>query len=158
MPYWLREAVKQENGRKKTCQRQVDISVKNTGQNDRILLRMADGLAIMKKKGKEEYQIVLNKKIDILKDIDVISGKKFQYLLVENTLYRCDKNYENTTFKLLKILKDNFMTELTFGKEQLPELFSVILFFIISFVLSLTLNVALTAVLYKNWVDTQLHK
>lgn len=82
---------------------------------------------IMKKKGKEEYQIVLNKKIDILKDIDVISGKEFQYLLVENTLYRCDKNYENTTFKLLKILKDNFMTELTFGKEQLPELFSVIL-------------------------------
>ena len=82
---------------------------------------------IMKKKGKEEYQIVLNKKIDILKDIDVISGKEFQYLLVENTLYRCDKNYESTTFKLLKILKDNFMTELTFGKEQLPELFSVIL-------------------------------
>lgn len=53
MPYWLREAVKQETGRKKTCHRQVDISVKNTGQNDKILLRMADGLAIMKKKGKE---------------------------------------------------------------------------------------------------------
>jgi len=34
----------------------------------------------------------------------------------------------------------------------------VILFFIISFMLSLTLNVALTAVLYKNWVDKQLHK
>ena len=28
VPYWLREAVKQETGRKKTCQRQVDISVK----------------------------------------------------------------------------------------------------------------------------------
>jgi len=34
----------------------------------------------------------------------------------------------------------------------------VILFFIISFMLSLTLNVALAAVLYKNWVDKQLHK
>lgn len=34
----------------------------------------------------------------------------------------------------------------------------VILFFIISLMLSLTLNVALTAVLYKNWVDKQLHK
>ena len=34
----------------------------------------------------------------------------------------------------------------------------VIQFFIISFMLSLTLNVALTAVLYKNWVDKQLHK
>ncbi len=33
-----------------------------------------------------------------------------------------------------------------------------ILFLIISLMLSLTLNVALTAVLYKNWVDKQLHK
>ncbi len=29
------------------------ISTKNIGRNDGILLRMADGLAIMKKKGKE---------------------------------------------------------------------------------------------------------
>ena len=34
----------------------------------------------------------------------------------------------------------------------------VILFLIISLMLSLTLNVALAAVLYKNWVDKQLHK
>ena len=37
-------------------------------------------------------------------------------------------------------------------------MFEVILFFIISLMLSLTLNVALAAVLYKNWVDKQLHK
>ena len=43
------------NWKKKTCQRQVDISVKNIGQNDRILLRMADGLAIMKKKERKEF-------------------------------------------------------------------------------------------------------
>ena len=34
----------------------------------------------------------------------------------------------------------------------------VILVFVISLMLSLTLNVALAAVLYKNWVDKQLHK
>ena len=34
----------------------------------------------------------------------------------------------------------------------------VILFLIKSLMFSLTLNVALTAVLYKNWVDKQLHK
>ena len=34
----------------------------------------------------------------------------------------------------------------------------VIVFFIISFMLTLTLSVALAAVLYKNWVDKQLHK
>ena len=34
----------------------------------------------------------------------------------------------------------------------------VILFLIISLMLSLTLNVAFASVLYKNWVDKQLHK
>ena len=82
---------------------------------------------VMKKKGKEEYQIVLNKKIDIMRDINIINGREYKYLLIDNTLYRCDKKYEQTTFKLLKMLKDNFMTELIFGKEQLPELFSIIL-------------------------------
>ena len=53
MPYWLREAVKQETGRKKDLSEAGRYLRKNTGQNDRILLRMADGLAIMKKKGKE---------------------------------------------------------------------------------------------------------
>ena len=82
---------------------------------------------VMKKKGKEDYQIVLNKKIDIMRDINIINGREYKYLLIDNTLYRCDKKYEQTTFKLLKMLKDNFMTELIFGKEQLPELFSIIL-------------------------------
>ena len=82
---------------------------------------------VMKKKGKEEYQIVLNKKIDIMRDIDIINGREYKYLLIDDVLYRCDKKYEQTTFKLLKMLKDNFMTELMFGKEQLPELFSIIL-------------------------------
>ena len=82
---------------------------------------------VMKKRSKEEYQIVLNKKIDIMRDIDIIIGKEYKYLLIDDVLYRCDKKYEQTTFKLLKMLKDNFMTELIFGKEQLPELFSIIL-------------------------------
>ena len=82
---------------------------------------------VMKKKGKEEYQIVLNKKVDIMRDIDIINGREYKYLLIDDVLYRCDKKYEQTTFKLLKMLKDNFITELIFGKEQLPELFSIIL-------------------------------
>ena len=82
---------------------------------------------VMKKRGKEEYQIILNKKLDINREIEILSGKNYKYILIENKLYRCDKRYEETTLKLLKMLKENFITELTFGKEQLPELFSVIL-------------------------------
>ena len=45
-----------------------------------------------------------------------------------------------------------------FVGEVVMFMVKVILFFIISFMLSLTLNVALATVLYKNWVDKQLHK
>ena len=45
-----------------------------------------------------------------------------------------------------------------FVGEVVMFMFRVMLFLIISLMLSLTLNVALTAVLYKNWVDKQLHK
>ncbi len=82
---------------------------------------------VMKKKGKEEYKIVLNKDIDIMRDIELLKGKAYTYILFDNKLYRCDKKYEQTTIKLLKMLKNNYLTELVFGKEQLPELFSVIL-------------------------------
>lgn len=82
---------------------------------------------VMKKKGKEEYKIVLNKDIDIMRDIEILKGKDYKYILLDNKLYKCDQKYEQTTIKLLKMLKNNYLTELVFGKEQLPELFSVIL-------------------------------
>ena len=82
---------------------------------------------VMKKKGKEEYKIVLNEDIDIMREIEILRGKDYTYILFDNKLYRCDKKYEKTTIKLLKMLKNNYLTELVFGKEQLPELFSVIL-------------------------------
>ena len=44
------------------------------------------------------------------------------------------------------------------NREVTRNIVKVILFFIISYMFSLTLNVALIAVLYKNWVDKQLHK
>ena len=82
---------------------------------------------VMKKKGKEEYKIVLNKDIDIMRNVEILKGKDYKYILLDNKLYRCDKKYEQTTIKLLRMLKNSYLTELVFGKEQLPELFSVIL-------------------------------
>lgn len=52
---------------------------------------------------------------------------KNKYILQENKLYRCNKEYENTTLRLIEMFKDNFITELILGKEQLPELFTIIL-------------------------------
>ena len=72
---------------------------------------------VMKKKGKEEYKIVLNKDIDIMRDIEILKGKDYKYILLDNKLYKCDPKYEQTTIKLLKMLKNNYLTELVFGKE-----------------------------------------
>ncbi len=82
---------------------------------------------VIQPKGKDEYEIVPNEDIDILREIEILQGKEYQYILLENKLYRCTTKYEKTTLKLLEKFKDNFITELVFGKEQLPELFSVIL-------------------------------
>ena len=82
---------------------------------------------IMENKAKEEYTIKLNKKIDILRDVEILKGKQYKYMLYKNTLYRCSKEYEDTTLRLIEIFKENFLTELILGKEQLPELFSVVL-------------------------------
>ena len=82
---------------------------------------------IIQPKGKSEYQIVANKEIDVLREIEILEGRQFKYILLGNEFYRCSAKYEKTTLKLLKKFKDNFYTELVFGKEQLPELYSVIL-------------------------------
>lgn len=82
---------------------------------------------VVQKEEKNEYKMIPNKEIDILREIDILSGKQYKYILEENTLYRCSKKYEQTTLKLLTIMKNNYLTELILGKEQLPELFSVIL-------------------------------
>lgn len=82
---------------------------------------------VMQRKGKNEYEITTNEDIDILRDVEILNGEKYKYILQNNVLYRCNQKYEQTTLKLLKMLKDNFITELVFGKEQLPEFFSVVL-------------------------------
>ena len=82
---------------------------------------------VIQPKGKSEFQILPSENIDILREIEILQGREHKYLLLENKLYRCSKKYENTTLKLFKKLKDGFITELVFGKKELPELFSVIL-------------------------------
>ncbi|MCI8273332.1 MAG: DEAD/DEAH box helicase [Clostridia bacterium] len=82
---------------------------------------------IIKKKGKNEYKLTINQKINIQREIETFQGKENQYVMQNNVLYRCTKNYEETILKLIKMLKENFLTEIIFSEEQLPELYTVIL-------------------------------
>ena len=98
-------------------------------QEEKVQLRdeNPDLYFILQRKNKKEYKITINQKIDLLREIEILQGKEHKYILIKNAIYRCDKEFEHTILKLLKIFKENFLTELVLGEEQLPELFSVIL-------------------------------
>ena len=64
--------------------------------------------------------------IDIYK-ISIIKGKKYKYILGEDKLYKCSKEFENTNLKLLEIYRQNYMTEVDLGSDELIQLFSVII-------------------------------
>ena len=77
----------------------------------------------IKEEGNNEYKIVTN--IDVY-DYEIIEGRKYVYFLMNNILYKCDKNFEETTLKLLQIFRDNFTSEILLKKSDLPQLFSLV--------------------------------
>lgn len=78
----------------------------------------------LKKINDDEYCIEPN--IDIFK-VTVIKGKQYKYVLNEKKLCRCTKEFENSNLKLLELFRKNYMTEVLLGKEELSQLFSVIM-------------------------------
>lgn len=79
---------------------------------------------IFQKVNEENYTITPN--IDIYK-VNIIKGKKYKYILDEEKMYRCTKEFENSNIKLLELFRQNYITEVKFGKGELPELFSIIM-------------------------------
>lgn len=78
----------------------------------------------LKKIDNEQYAIMPN--IEIF-NVTIIKGKKYKYVLDQKKLYRCSKEFENTNLKLLELFRQNYMTEVLLGKEELAPLFSVII-------------------------------
>lgn len=78
----------------------------------------------LKKSNEKEYIIQAN--FDIYKTI-ILKGKNYKYVLTNDKLYRCSKEFEDTNLKLVFLFKENYLTQITFGKNELGELFSVIL-------------------------------
>ena len=78
----------------------------------------------LKKTENGEYSIIPSMEVF---NVAIIKGKKYKYVLDQTKLYRCTKEFENTNLKLLEMFRENYMTEVTLGKEELPQLFSVII-------------------------------
>ena len=91
--------------------------VEFTEQNPKIDFKL-------EKISEDEYRIVAD--FDIYK-IVILKGKEYKYVLTGDKLYRCDSEFENTTLKLLKLFRENFLTQVSLGKNELSELFSIVL-------------------------------
>lgn len=70
------------------------------------------------------YSIIPN--IDIY-SYDIIHGKDYIYILLKDTLYRCEKSFENTVLKTLDIYKRNYTNEIYLKtEEELKDFFSIV--------------------------------
>ncbi|MBR3674281.1 MAG: DEAD/DEAH box helicase [Clostridia bacterium] len=70
-----------------------------------------------------EYRIVPN--VDIY-EYNIIQGKDFVYFEYKNNIYKCSKEFNDTTLKILQMYRKNFTTEIKLQKQELSTLFSVI--------------------------------
>ena len=79
----------------------------------------------LQKENKEEYNLSCN--IETHNDYNILQGKGYVYYLTRDNLYRCSKEYKETTLKLLEVFRRNYTNQIKFGKEEMSKFFSVVL-------------------------------
>lgn len=77
----------------------------------------------LQKATENEYTIIAD--FDIYKTI-ILKGKAYKYILTDTKLYRCSPEFENTNLRLLKLFRENYSKQVLLGKNELKELFSII--------------------------------
>ena len=79
----------------------------------------------LEKISQKEYKLMCS--IDTYNTYEILQGKKYTYFLLGDKIYRCTKEYEETTLKLLEVFRRNFTREIKFSKDQVPTFFSIVL-------------------------------
>ena len=78
----------------------------------------------LKKMSEDQYVITPN--IEIF-NVTIMKGKDYRYVLLNKKLHRCTKEFEKTNLKLLELFRQNYMTEVLLGKQELTGLFSIVI-------------------------------
>ena len=73
-----------------------------------------------------EDELSLKPNIDIFK-IHVFNGKQYTYVLYDNRLYRCNKEFSESVLKLIKSFRENYTSEMLLSKEDLKDFYSVVM-------------------------------
>ncbi len=72
----------------------------------------------------KQYRIMPNKEIF---GLQIYSGKNYTYVLEKSILYRCSKDFVDTTIKLIKIFRESYIQELDLQENDLKDLYSVVM-------------------------------
>ena len=73
-----------------------------------------------------EEELSFKPNIDIFK-IHIFNGKKYTYVLYDNRLYRCNKEFSESVLKLIKSFRENYTSEMLLSKEDLKDFYSVVM-------------------------------
>ncbi len=74
----------------------------------------------------EDKKYIITPNIEIF-NVTIIKGKDYKYILDNKKMYRCTREFENTTLKLLELFRQNYMTEVMLGENELVDLFSIVI-------------------------------
>ncbi len=102
------------------------IKIKKDYKEDKILFlnEEPDIKFVLEEENDDDYKIYPN--IDIY-NYNVLFGKKYLYMVIDDVIYRCPMDFKDTVLKLLDLFKDNFTKEVLFKKKDLPKLFSLVI-------------------------------
>lgn len=102
------------------------ITIKTDSKESSVMLipGMPEIQFFLRKKQKEEYSITSNL---TQYDYQLFSGKQYSYFVKDGFAYRIDSSFQNNILPLLDIFKNNYIKEIPFSKEQLPEFFSLVM-------------------------------
>lgn len=73
-----------------------------------------------------EEELTLRPNIDVFR-IAIFNGKQYDYLLIENKLYRCDTEFSNSRLKVIKAFRENYTSEMLLRKEDLKDFYSIVM-------------------------------
>ena len=73
----------------------------------------------------DENKFKLRCNIDVF-EYDILQGKEYIYLLFNNTLYRCEKSFQNTIIKILDVLRKNYTNEIIMDEKEITNFFAMI--------------------------------
>lgn len=73
-----------------------------------------------------DKELTLKINIDPFK-IAIFYGKKFNYILDNNCLYKCDEHFSNNILKVIYAYRQNYTTEMLLREEDLKDFYTIIM-------------------------------